>query len=196
MKYLFFDTETTGLPKNYNAPVKDVDNWPRLVQLAWILTSASGEVEERFNCIIRPDGWVISEQAAAIHGITQAVAEMSGVPIAGALKRFARLLYDKGCTVVAHNIYFDYKVVGAEFERLGWPVSFGGVPMICTMEASTNFCQLPNNNGYSSYKWPKLQELHRKLFAMDFTEAHNAAADIDATRRCFFELVKLKVIQP
>lgn len=198
MRYLFFDTETTGLPKNYNAPVKDVDNWPRLVQLAWILCDEAGNKVEQFDCIVKPDGWVISEQAAAIHGITQAKAEECGMPVAEALKRFARLLYDgsndKSLTVVAHNIDFDYKVVGAELERLGWPVGFGLMPMVCTMKSSMNYCRLPNQNGYASFKWPKLQELHRKLFAMNFTEAHNAAADIQATARCFYELVRLKVI--
>jgi DNA polymerase III subunit epsilon len=191
MRYLFFDTETTGLPKNYNAPVKDVDNWPRLVQLAWILTDDAGKELESFNCIVKPDGWVISEQASKIHGITQAKAEAEGVPITEALRLFARLLYNGGVTVVAHNIDFDYKIVGAEFERLGWPVGFGIMPMICTMKRSTDYCRLTGNYGY---KWPKLQELHRKLFAMDFVEAHNAAADISATMRCFWELVKLKVI--
>jgi len=29
--YLFFDTETTGLPRNWKAPVTDLDNWPRMV---------------------------------------------------------------------------------------------------------------------------------------------------------------------
>ena len=26
--YLIFDTETTGLPKNFKAPITDTDNWP------------------------------------------------------------------------------------------------------------------------------------------------------------------------
>jgi hypothetical protein len=33
MKYLFFDTETTGVPKDYKAPSSDTDNWPRLQEL-------------------------------------------------------------------------------------------------------------------------------------------------------------------
>ena len=24
----FFDTETTGLPRNWKAPITDIDNWP------------------------------------------------------------------------------------------------------------------------------------------------------------------------
>ena len=34
--YLFFDTETTGLPRNWKAPVTHLNNWPRMIQIAWI----------------------------------------------------------------------------------------------------------------------------------------------------------------
>ena len=44
--YLFFDTETTGLPKRWNAPVTDLENWPRLVQLAWIMYDDRGNMLE------------------------------------------------------------------------------------------------------------------------------------------------------
>ncbi|TNB23458.1 hypothetical protein EME97_28790, partial [Klebsiella pneumoniae] len=40
--YLVFDTETTGLPKNFNAPLSDSDNWPRMVQIAWQLHDDDG----------------------------------------------------------------------------------------------------------------------------------------------------------
>ena len=191
MKYLFFDTETTGLPRNYKAPVTDAENWPRLVQLAWILCEADGTIVEQVDHIIKPDGWTIGKQASDIHGITTERAMTEGIPLDQALKRFARLLYDKGVTLVAHNIDFDHKIVGAELHRLAWPVSFNGVPMICTMKASTNYCAIKSEWGY---KWPKLQELHRKLFASNFNEAHNAAADIAATVKCFFELKRLKIL--
>ncbi len=35
--YVFFDTETTGLPLNWKAPVTELENWPRLIQLAYIV---------------------------------------------------------------------------------------------------------------------------------------------------------------
>ena len=70
MKYLFFDTETTGLPRNYKAPVTDAENWPRLVQLAWILCEADGTIVEQVDHIVKPDGWTIGKQASDIHGIT------------------------------------------------------------------------------------------------------------------------------
>ena len=40
--YLFFDTETTGIPRNYKAPASDFKNWPCLVQIAWLVTDATG----------------------------------------------------------------------------------------------------------------------------------------------------------
>ena len=64
MKYLFFDTETTGVPRNYKAPSSDTRNWPRLVQLAWILTEADGRRIHQSNLIVNPDGFVIPADAA------------------------------------------------------------------------------------------------------------------------------------
>ena len=40
--YLIFDTETTGLPKRWDAPITDVNNWPRCVQIAWQLHDEMG----------------------------------------------------------------------------------------------------------------------------------------------------------
>ena len=53
--YLIFDTETTGLPKNWNAPVTDVDNWPRCVQIAWQLHDREGKLLEDAYKILRSD---------------------------------------------------------------------------------------------------------------------------------------------
>ena len=61
--FLIYDTETTGLPKNYNAPLTDSDNWPRLVQLAWQLHDAKGKLLSRGNSIVRPDGFTIPFQS-------------------------------------------------------------------------------------------------------------------------------------
>jgi DNA polymerase-3 subunit epsilon len=63
---------------------------------------------------------------------------------------------------------------------------------ICTMMKSTSFCKLPAKRGY---KWPKLDELHQTLFGCDFEGAHDAGSDVLATVKCFFELVRLGVIE-
>ncbi len=59
------------------------------------------------------------------------------------------------------------------------------------MERTTNFCAI---DGPYGYKWPKLSELHFKLFNTGFEEAHNAAVDIKATAKCFWELKRLNKI--
>ena len=42
--FTFFDTETTGLPKNFNAPLSDSENWPRMVQIAWQVHDDDGNL--------------------------------------------------------------------------------------------------------------------------------------------------------
>ncbi len=44
--YLIFDTETTGLPKRWDAPITDTDNWPRCIQIAWQLHDEMGKLIE------------------------------------------------------------------------------------------------------------------------------------------------------
>ena len=89
---------------------------------------------------------------------------------------------------------FDEKIVGAEMIRLGMK-SENKPTKICTKEVSTDFCQIPNQNGFASFKWPKLEELHRKLFEVDFEGAHDALNDVMACAKCFFELKRLEVIK-
>ena len=56
------------------------------------------------------------------------------------------------------------------------------------MHGTTDFCKI---SGPYGYKWPKLSELHYKLFKKGFDEAHNAAVDINATAKCFWELKRI-----
>ena len=78
---LFFDTETTGLPKNWKAPVTDLDNWPRLVQLAYLVYDFDGNLIHSCNEIIKPDGFTIPTEASNVHGITTEMAKQRGSDI-------------------------------------------------------------------------------------------------------------------
>ena len=188
--YLFFDTETTGLPSNWRAPVTNTSNWPRMVQLAWLYYDSTGTLLSSGNHIIRPEGFTISSEAAGIHGITTAIANAKGVSLASVLDGFQEVLH-KASMLVAHNMSFDEKIVGAEFLRSGRPNHLDGKRKICTMDSTTNFCALPGPYGY---KWPKLQELHFKLFRCHFDAAHDAAVDIEMTAKCFWELKRLGIV--
>jgi DNA polymerase III subunit epsilon len=81
--YLFFDTETTGLPKNWKAPVTDLNNWPRLVQLAYLLYDSNGNKISEGDHIIKPDDFIIPEDASRVHGISTEMANLKGKPYAG-----------------------------------------------------------------------------------------------------------------
>jgi DNA polymerase III subunit epsilon len=189
--YLFFDTETTGLPRSWNAPVTDTNNWPRLVQLAWQLYDAEGRKIDAKDIIVRPEGFVIPADASRVHGITTERARAEGIAITDALEEFAASL-ERAEHLVAHNMSFDEKIVGAEYLRNGDEDLIAPKKKICTMLSSVDFCAIPGARG--GYKWPKLAELHRTLFGEDFAEAHNAAADINATARCFWELGRRGII--
>ncbi len=188
--YLFFDTETTGLPKLYQAPVTDLDNWPRLVQIAWVLSDAHGKELAKHESIIKPEGFLIPEQASKVHGISTEQAEEEGVALETALDQFIWALKQSE-SLVAHNIKFDEKIIGAELIRKEFNHQLLNINKICTMHASTDYCQLPGKYGY---KWPRLNELHQKLFDKDFKNAHNALADVEAMVKCFFEMKKRGIV--
>jgi len=189
--YLFFDVETTGLPKNWNAPVSELENWPRIVQLAWLEYDLNGNELSRYNNIVKPNGFTIPDEATKIHGITTEQAKKDGVMINEILKKFSSVI-DKAEMLIAHNIDFDQKVVGAEFLRADISNSLFNIKKFCTMKESTDFCQIPGNYGF---KWPSQLELHNKLFNASFEDPHNALVDVTVCAKCFFELIKRGVIK-
>jgi DNA polymerase-3 subunit alpha len=192
--FLIYDTETTGLPRDWNAPLTDSENWPRLVQLAWQLHDAQGKLISRGNRIVKPDGFTIPYTSAKIHGITTERAEKDGHPLAEVLAEFDKDLA-QATYVMGHNIEFDVNIVGAEYHRLAQPVEkLTDKPVIDSKNEATDFCAIPGGRG-GQFKWPTLTELHHKLFNTGFDEAHDAAYDVDATAKCFFELCRLRVIQ-
>lgn len=193
---IFFDCETTGKAKNFKAPYTDTDNWPRITQLAWAVYTPDEKCLQASSFFIKPDGWVIEQEAAELTGITMEKCEAEGIPIQQALKT----LYDDVVAndvhiFVAHNFDFDSNVIAAEYWRLGEfvaPWNINGAPLkwmiktFCTMRASTNVCKLPGRR--SGFKWPKLEELHKFLFGTDFVGAHAALNDVQACAKCYFEL--------
>jgi len=190
--FLIYDTETTGLPRNFEAPVTDLENWPRVIQLAWQLHDADGSLIEAKEFIIRPDNFTIPYNAAKIHGITTELALQEGEDLRLVLEQFINAL-SRTKVVVGHNIDFDLNIIGAEFLRCGFENYFEGKAQLCTKLESVEYCALPGGRG-GGFKWPTLGELHHKLFSEDFPEAHNATADVMATTRCFLEMIRLGLI--
>ncbi|SFC14060.1 DNA polymerase-3 subunit alpha [Parapedobacter composti] len=190
--YLIFDTETTGLPKRWDAPITDTDNWPRCIQIAWQLHDAMGNLVEHQDYLIKPEGFNIPFDAERVHGISTELATEQGVPLAGVLNRFNEALA-KAKFVVGQNIGFDINIMGCEFHRLGMESPLAHLPVLdtCT-EITAELLKIPGGRG-GKYKLPNLTELHQFLFEAPFAEAHNATADVEATARCFLELIKRDV---
>ena len=189
--YLIFDTETTGLPKRWNAPVTDTDNWPRCIQIAWQLHDAMGNLLEHQDYLVAPDGFDVPFEAEQIHGISTALAQDQGLPLLEVLERFTKAL-EKCHFVVGQNLGFDLNIMGAEFHRAGVENLLTQKPVLdtCT-EQTASMCEIPGGRG-GKFKLPTLTELHQHLFGAPFGEAHNATADVEATSRCFLELLRLK----
>lgn len=187
--YLIFDTETTGLPKRWDAPYSDTDNWPRCIQIAWQLHDDMGNLMESRDYLVRPDGFNIPYDAEQIHGISTELAEERGVAIREVLEDFNKAL-SRARFVVGQNVGFDLNIMGAEFHRYQVDNKLQQMPVLdtCT-EHTAQLCQIPGGRG-GKFKLPTLTELHQYLFGEPFAEAHNATADVEATSRCFLELLR------
>ena len=189
--YIIFDTETTGLPRNWQAPITDTDNWPRAVQIAWQLHDDMGVLLEQKDYLIKPEGYDIPYDAERIHGISTALAQELGDDLEMVLKEF-NIALTKAKFVVGQNVGFDVNILGCEFIRKGLdsPMASMSVLDTCT-EVTATMCQLPGGR-FGKFKLPTLTELHQHLFGEPFGEAHNATADVEATTRCFFELIRIE----
>ncbi|KHJ38488.1 DNA polymerase III subunit alpha [Pedobacter glucosidilyticus] len=192
--YLIFDTETTGLPKRWDAPITDTDNWPRCIQIAWQLHDDMGNLLSNEDYLIKPEGFNIPYDAEKVHGISTELATEQGLPLADVLVKFNAAIA-QAKFIVGQNIKFDLNIMGCEFHRFQIATELNSKPILdtCT-EVTASLLQLPGGRG-GKFKLPTLTELHQYLFQVPFGEAHNATADVEATTRCFFELLRKDVFK-
>lgn len=188
MKVIFFDTETTGLPRSWK---KDAlvapDNWPDLVSIAWWVYEDRLCVKKEYH-IVKPEGWTISEGSFEKHGISQAAALAQGKPLATILNLFRTDLAGT-YHLIAHNMNFDKNVLFNAYRwRLGvdptqfWPAT----AEFCSMETSTAELRIPSKFGRPGdlWKWPGLDELYTATFGRaPPADAHNAERDVDVLQQ-------------
>ena len=188
MNILFFDTETTGIPR-WELPADHADQ-PRIVDLAGVLCDDAGAEVARYESIVKPDGWTVHEGAARVHGITTEIAAKEGQPIAAVLDGFDALVSKAGL-LVAFNLRFDDKLLRGERRRLGRPDGFGTVPVFCAMKGATPLCKIEPTKkmktaGFTKFKTPRLSEAVKVLLEREHDGAHRAMADALATRDLYF----------
>jgi DNA polymerase III epsilon subunit-like protein len=163
MKYLIFDTETTGLPVNSKKPASiEANNWPHIVSISWVIldTDTNGIVKKQ-NFIVKPMGWSIPEESTKIHGIRDEYARLHGYDLKFVMDVFMLEEFD---ALVAHNLNFDYNVIyNAVTWDLGMLFPLWTKRRYCTMNLAKYICKLPSSF-YDGYKSPKLSELYEHVF--------------------------------
>lgn len=119
--YLFLDTETTGLPKKRNADPMDFDNWPYVVEIAWLLTDEFGLQVSGDKYIVKQNV-KIPQEAIRVHHITNEDMNSKGVSPKVVYREFIDAVAN--CDyIIAHNIDFDLPILQCELYRNGFNVS-------------------------------------------------------------------------
>ena len=190
--FLIFDTETTGLPKRWDAPISDLNNWPRVVQLAWQLHDEDGSLVSNKTYVIKPVDFDIPFESEKVHGISTLLATQIGEKIQTVFGEFLKDL-SSASYIVGHNLKFDINVVSSELYRLDIENQLLNKKVLDTCTENTaNVCKLPGGKS-GKFKFPTLVELYENLFNKQFENAHNASADVEANAMVFFELIRQKL---
>lgn len=190
-----FDTETTGLPASYMLEEANVNNWPHILQLAYIVYDTDAHKFLEFMEIIvkLPSSVSISEESIRIHGISREIITRSGVDLPQHLTNFLSWC-EKSELIIGHNVEFDYKMICAELMRLGWTEQLQTFKyykkFFCTMKSTVNLCNIQSisKTGKQFTKFPSLTELHYYLFKTGLKNMHNALNDVLVCFRCFYKL--------
>lgn len=205
MRVLVFDTEATGLPKTKIINPDELHLWPHIVQFSYLVydTELNDVVVVGDNIVKVGAGITIPAESTAIHGITNEMSQNNGVSLSQVLRDFFR---DLGTSdrLVGHNISFDVNLVIVELLRMIYdaePNSGSDVSAnknnlhhianykntYCTLQESIDLCAIKalTKLGKEYNKFPKLVELHQKLFRTIPNNLHNSLTDILVTLRCY-----------
>lgn len=209
MRIIVFDTETTGLPKTKFISPDTLDKWPYIVQFSYVIydTNLNDIIEVNDDIIKMNENIIIPEDSISIHKITNEISQEKGKKIDIILNTFMEDL-NSSDMLVGHNISFDINMIKVELLRLIYKrdsnnseeemknykenlyllTNFKNI--YCTMQNSIELCDIKTLDKYGKeyVKFPKLIELHNKLFNTNPNNLHNSLNDILVTLRCFMKL--------
>jgi len=189
MKFLVFDTETTGLPSEKNPSIYDPSKWPHIIQLSYIVYDSDKNdiVTLEDDYIDIPVSVNIDPESEKIHGITREKLTNKGISIVDALHKFNHFA-DNCDLLIGHNVSFDKRMVIVEGVRNKIKMTHNDT--YCTMKNSIKLCNIEKTwaNGDKYLKYPKLSELHYKLFQLEPKNTHNAINDVLICLRCFCKM--------
>lgn len=178
--YLIFDIETDGLPQNNKGTYLNVKNWPRIIQISWM--------------VLDKEGFIVKRETATAIGNAKDPIEFANINLANAQKisQEIRVVLEQISEdlqevshIICHNLDFDLNTLRAEFLRNGIHDFSKDKICICTMKSTIELCAINNTYGY---KYPSLIELYYHLFNREIIESHNSETDCLATAKCFWKL--------
>ena len=198
MLVLCFDTETTGLPEGRNTSIYELEKWPHIVQLSFMVyDTEQKKIVQEYDQIIRIGEHVeLTPKSVEIHGITREMIETRGIPIGDALYAFKCALQNTECSI-GHNLSFDKRLLIVESIRnKGFDSNDNSIVQLrfgkefCTMLNSVDVCKIKmlRKNESVYYKYPTLLELHEHLFQIKPRNAHNSKVDVLICLRCYCKL--------
>jgi len=224
-KLLIYDTETRGLPIDYQASFQDTANWPRIIQLAWELCYENGDTIAKSCELVNPDGWEmpskeyfmrkgVSEEKALKsanfwieHGYTQEESMAKGKPIAELLLELAKVM-NKADVIVAHNAGYDKPIVECEFYRAEiypkrvrreHPSPDNRPEGVRLKHECTKLLSMPICKillgTRGDYKWPSLAEAYFFMFRKEVENAHDAGADVQACKEIYLWIQEYNFMQ-
>lgn len=194
--YLFFHASAYGMPRYYDAPLSDNHNWPRLKQLAWIVSDMYGNLLKEQSCTIEPEGFDLPS-----YTFIPSFERKTWRRLEDVLNEFGEDLASTE-VMVGHNAELMDKIIHAEYIRINkeniW--ASGPIELLCTMETSVNSIDLLGH--FYESESPSLRELHEKLFAQrfesfdyDYDIDDDSYANTEATYKCFWKLRELGLIE-
>lgn len=185
MNIIFIDTETISVSIDHERTYKDIDNWPNIRQIAWIITDKNFKIISRANYIV-----TTYEDVKHQYNETCPI-----VAIKRPIQDILKILYSKldSCDVIAgHNISYDVKVIASQFYRFGFnELKLIRMQQFCSMKSTVEICGFDTCRGN---RYPKLQELYSKIFSTPFKGAHDAYNDIQATLECVKRLFEKGIL--
>lgn len=180
---LVVDTESSGIPRNWNAPFEQLDKWPNVVQLSWLVYQWDGTLVKQEDHFIANDDYTIEASSRAIHHISDEILKEKGEHRKAVLALLETDVLQYKPIVVGHFVELDYKLLNVEYCRIGQKKNpLQNVPLFCTMLGAVALPHLERNN-----RQLKLTELYHYLFSEEQPFPHNALYDALATARCFFK---------
>lgn len=198
MSVVAHDFETSGLPlfKERSVDIRQ----PHIVQMALVRYGDDGTELSSECVVVKPDGWTISAEMTAIHGISHEQAMAIGIPENDAIALF--LVTMAQATVrVAHNEQFDRRIARIAMARAGYQRALieclEAQPSCCTCISSKALVKAPATEkmlaaGFTGFKSPTLGECISHFWPDEAVEGlHGALADARYSGRLYWHLQSL-----